>query len=103
MLNAIGSRWSDSSASTITISAPGAGKYNMLKTLSAYSDATSSIHVTGASTTTILWAGLSGAVTPLVISFPDGAEPVAAENTVMKITKGAGTVRMSVTGKKSSP
>jgi len=98
MLNSITGRFQDSEVGTITVAAPGAGRYNLVKSISGYSDATASIHIYGASTTTVVWAGLSGAVTPLVLSFPEGAEPKTAENTALHVSASAGTYRLSVTG-----
>ena len=103
MLNTIGTRFSDSSAATITIGAPGTGKYNLVKSISGYSDATASIAICSPSTTTVIWAGICGITQPLVLCFPDGGEPTGTENGAVKVTCSAGTYRISVTGKVSSP
>ena len=98
MLNSITGRFQDSAKGTITVGAPGTGRYNLVKSISGYSDATASIAVCSPSTTTVIWAGLSGAVTPLVMPFPEDGEPRGTENGTLYVTCSAGTYRISVTG-----
>jgi hypothetical protein len=99
MLNS--KKFQDTGTSTITISAPGTGRYNRVVSLTAHSTATSTIAICSPSTTSVIWSSVVGkreVTGALVVNFPKGLGPRGTENGALKITSSAGTYRLNVTG-----
>jgi len=101
MLNSISKRFQKTGTGTLTVAAPGAGRYNMVKSIAAYSSATASIAICSPSSTTVIWGGAvtkTALANCLVHDFSEGAEPKGNENKPIYIKCSAGTYRLSVTG-----
>jgi hypothetical protein len=91
-------KWQGCTTTNVVVSAPGAGKYNLVKSISGHANATASIAICSPSTTTILWSGLCSALQPLVQVFPEGGEVEGAENSILYVTKSVAGGRVSATG-----
>lgn len=90
-------KWQDTQATTVTISAPGAGRYNILKSINVKGSTTSDITVSSPAATAIWKTSLLG---PGGFDKDwDGEGGVrGAENQALVITVSAGTYTISANG-----
>ncbi len=99
MLNAISKHWQGyKAAATLTIAAPGAGRYNTLQAIAAVNSATATIAICSPSTTTVIYSLKNSGVGSINQSFPIGAGVRGVENKPLYVKSSAGTYKLSATG-----
>ena len=91
-------KWADTDTSTITINAPGAGRYNILKSINVIGDSACNILVQSPSGTTVWQTELQGGGGGFDTRWADDDGIYGAENQAMLVSVSAGTYKISVTG-----